>query len=124
MNLTEIAVAFGEHRRDLELLQAADRLRCMVTPADGLARIGERHFAISVFDGETESVEQAWARLRHAAAERRIELGVSIFHNQNPLSVDAMIEQALADLPRDVGVNRELNRESKAQERSDFAGAA
>jgi diguanylate cyclase (GGDEF)-like protein len=123
-NLTEIAAAFGEQRRDLELLEAADRLRCMVTPADGLARIGERHFAISVFDGETESVEQAWARLRHAAAERRIEHGVSIFHNQNPLSVDAMIEQALADLPRDVGVNRELNRESKAQERSDFAGAA
>jgi diguanylate cyclase (GGDEF)-like protein len=98
-NLTEIAVAFGDQRRDLELVEAADHLRCLVTPADGLARIGERQFAISVFDGETESVEQSWARIRNAAAERRIELGVSIFNGQNPLSLDAMIEQAVADLP-------------------------
>jgi len=99
-NLTEIADAFGEQRRDLQLMEAAEHLRGVVTPADALARIGERHFAISVFDGETESVEQSWARIRNAAAERRIELGVSIFHAHNPLSVDAMIEQALADLPR------------------------
>jgi PleD family two-component response regulator len=99
-NLTEIAVAFGDQRRDLELVEAADHLRCLVTPADALARIGERHFAIGVFDGETESVEESWARMRCAAAERRIELGVSIFDGQNPVSVDAMIEQALADLPR------------------------
>jgi diguanylate cyclase (GGDEF)-like protein len=98
-NLSEIAVAFGEQRRDLELVEAADHLRCLVTPADALARIGERHFAISVFDGETESVEESWTRIRNAAAERRIELGVSIFNDQNQLSVDAMIEQAVADLP-------------------------
>jgi PleD family two-component response regulator len=112
-NLAEIAVAFGPQRRDLELVEAADHLRCLVTPADTLARIGERHFAISVFDGETESVEQAWARIRSGAPERRIELGVSIFHGANPLSVDAMIEQALADLPQHSG-----------QSRSNIAGAA
>jgi diguanylate cyclase (GGDEF)-like protein len=116
-NLTEIAVAFGEQRRDLELVEAADHLRCLITPADALARIGERHFAISVFDGETESVEQAWARIRNAAAERRIELGVSIFHGANPLSVDAMIEQALADLPADLPGRSD-------QARSNIAGAA
>jgi|SRR5579862_2220868 diguanylate cyclase (GGDEF)-like protein len=99
-NLTEIAVAFGDQRRDLELVEAADHLRCMVTPADSLARIGERHFAIGVFDGEIESVEQSRARIRNAAAERRIELGASIFNGQNQLSVDAMIEQAVADLPQ------------------------
>jgi diguanylate cyclase (GGDEF)-like protein len=99
-HLTEIGEAFGEQRRDMELIEAAEHLRGMVTPADGLARISERHFAISVFDGETESVEQSWARIRHAATEHRIELGVSIFHGDNPLSVDAMLEQALADLPR------------------------
>jgi diguanylate cyclase (GGDEF)-like protein len=99
-NLTEIAVAFGDQRRDLELVEAADHLRCMVTPADSLARVGERHFAIGVFDGEIESVEQSRARIRNAAAERRIELGASIFNGQNQLSVDAMIEQAVADLPQ------------------------
>ncbi|HEY1755373.1 MAG TPA: diguanylate cyclase [Bryobacteraceae bacterium] len=99
-NLTEIAAAFGEQRRDLELMEAADHLRSIVTAADALARIGERHFALTVFDNEVESVEQAWTRIRNAAAERRIELGVSIFHGQNPLTVDAMIEQAIADLPQ------------------------
>jgi len=98
-NLTEVAKAFGEQRRDLELVEAADHLRSIVTPADALARIGPRHFAISVFDSDAESVEQAWVRIRNLAAERRIELGVSIFHGGNPLSVDAMLEQALADLP-------------------------
>jgi diguanylate cyclase (GGDEF)-like protein len=99
-HLTEIGEAFGEQRRDLELIEAAEHLRSIITPADTLARIGERHFAISIFDSETESVEQSWARIRHAAAERRIELGVSIFDDGNPLSLDAMLERALADLPR------------------------
>ena len=114
-HLTEIADAFGEQRRDLELIEAAEHLRSIVTPADALARIGERHFAITVFDSETESVEQAWARMRNAAAERRIELGVSIFHQASTLSVDAMIEQALADLPR---------RMESRPPQSSFAGAA
>jgi diguanylate cyclase (GGDEF)-like protein len=120
-NLTEIATAFGEQRRDLELVEAADHLRCLVTPADALARIGERHFAISVFDGETETVEQSWARIRNAAAERRIELGVSIFHGGNPLSVDAMIEQALADLPPPLPADLP---KKLGQSRSIIAGAA
>ena len=118
-NSPEIAAAFGEQRRDLQLIEAADHLRSIVTPADALARIGEHHFAISVFDTDAESVEQAWARIRNRAAERRIELGVSIFHGQNPLSVDAMLEQALADL----GPGLESRRESRPAQ-SSFAGAA
>jgi PleD family two-component response regulator len=117
-NLTDIALAFGEQRHDLEVIEAAEHLRCIVTPADALARISEHHFAISVFDCEAESVEQAWERMRNAAADRRIELGVSIFNGQNrqgqnSLSVDDMIEQALADLPRP--------KESQSQERSTLA---
>jgi len=118
-NLTEMAASFGEQRRDLDLIEAADQLRCIVTPADALARIGERHFAISVFDSETESVEQSWVRIRNATAECRMELGVSIFHSQNLLSVDAMIEQALADLPQRIGAESE----SKPA-KSSLAGAA
>ena len=55
---------------------------------------------MSVFDGEIESVEEAWVRIRDAAAEVRIDVGVSIFDPGRPLSLDAMIEQATADLPR------------------------
>jgi len=124
MNLTPIAEAFGEQRRDLELIEAAEYLRGIVTPADGLARIGERHFAITVFDGETESLEESWARIRHDTAERRIELGVSIFHRENPLSVDSMIEQALADLPQFARSLKESKPESSQPAKSSLAGAA
>jgi diguanylate cyclase (GGDEF)-like protein len=99
-NLTEMYRAFGEQRRDLELVKAAEQLRGIATPADLVARLGERHFAISVFDSEVESAEEAWARIRGAAAECHIEVGVSIFDEARRLSLDAMIEQALADLPQ------------------------
>jgi PleD family two-component response regulator len=99
-NLTEMYRAFGEQRRDLELVRAAEQLRGIATPADLVARLDERHFAISVFDSEAESAEEAWARIRSAAAECHIEVGASIFDGARPLSLDMMIEQALADLPR------------------------
>lgn len=99
-NLSEITGAFGEQRRDLELVEAADHLRGIVTPADQLARIGDSHFAIGIFDSDAESVEEAWMRIRNAAASRGVIVGVSIFDNRhNALSLDAMIAQALADLP-------------------------
>jgi PleD family two-component response regulator len=65
-HLTEIAGAFGEQRRDLQLVEAAEHLRSIVTSAEAL-------------------------------------------------SVDAMIEQALADLPR---------RMESSPVRSSHAGAA
>jgi GGDEF domain-containing protein len=115
-NLVEMTRAFGEHRRDLELVRAAENLRGIATPADLLARITERQFAIGVFDVEQESAEEAWVRIRSMAAEHRINIGASIFDHNRPLSVDAMIEQAVADLSP--------SRESKIRERSTIAGAA
>jgi PleD family two-component response regulator len=99
-SLTGTGGAFGEQRRDLELVEAADHLRGLVTPADALARIGDCHFAISIFDSGAESVEEAWMRISNAATVRGVELGASIFSRDNPLSLDAMLEQALADLPQ------------------------
>lgn len=115
-NLVEITLALGEQRRDLELVKAADQLRRIVTPADLVARIGDRHFAIGVFDSELESVEEAWARIRTSAAEHRIEVGASIFDSSRPTSLDAMMEQALSDLPK--------LRESGIKRSSSVAGAA
>ncbi len=99
-NLEQISLALGGQRRDLELLEAAEQLRGIITPADLMGRIGERHFAISVFDGEAESAEEAWARIRTSASQSRIEIGASIFDVSRPTSLDAMLEQALDDLPR------------------------
>lgn len=99
-NLTAISHSLGEHRRDLELVEAAERLRGIASPADLLARIDERHFAIGIFDGEAESVEEAWARIRAAAAMHRINVGASIFDVSRPLALEAMMEQAIDDLPK------------------------
>jgi diguanylate cyclase (GGDEF)-like protein len=99
-NLEQISLALGDQRRDLELMEAAEQLRGMITPADMIGRIGERHFAISVFDGDAESAEEAWARIRSAASQSRIEIGASIFDISRPIALDAMLEQALNDLPR------------------------
>jgi diguanylate cyclase len=99
-NLAALSRALGEQRRDLELVEAAEQLRSIATPADLVARIGERHFAFSVFDGDVETAEEAWVRIRAAAAEHRIDIGASIFDFDRPLSLDAMLEQAMADLPQ------------------------
>jgi diguanylate cyclase (GGDEF)-like protein len=103
-NLLQITEAFGEQHRDLALAGIADQLRGLATPADLVARIGERHFAISVFESNVESAQAAWARIRAAAAEHRIDVGASIFDpgfdSSRTFTVDAMLEQSLADLPQ------------------------
>lgn len=106
-NLEEIALAFGEQRRDMELIEAAEQLRRVITPADWVARISDRHFALSIFDSEVESAEEAWARIRTSAMASRINVGACIFDPNRdsgrdasrPMSLESMLERALADLP-------------------------
>ena len=98
-NLATLGLAFGEQRRELALVEAADQLRAILSPSDLLARLSDRHFVMSIFDTEPESVEEAWARVRSRAAEQRIDIGASIFDPTRPIAVEAMLAQALADLP-------------------------
>jgi FixJ family two-component response regulator len=88
----------NDQRRDLELVDTADSLRSIASPVDTLARIGDRRFAMTIFDSELEMLEEAWIRIRAASAERRIEVGVSIFDPQRPLTLEVMIEHAELDL--------------------------
>lgn len=97
-NPAELAEAQREQGMDLEMVEAADHLRSASGPADLMARIGSRRFAICVFDTEAETVEEAWMRIRSTAAERRFEVGASIFDKNRPLSLEAMLEQASRDL--------------------------
>jgi len=43
-------------------------------------------------------VEEAWIRIRGSAAERRINVGASIYDRARPISLDAMLDQAALDL--------------------------
>ena len=97
-NLEEIEFAYGEQRRDLALVETADQLRSITCPADTVSRIGSCSFAVTVFDTELETVEEAWIRVRSAAAERRLNVGASIFDRDRPLTLEALIAQARQDL--------------------------
>jgi diguanylate cyclase (GGDEF)-like protein len=98
-NLGGIADAYHQQRRDLELVEAADYLRSIASPGDTLARIGSHRFAITIFDSEPETLEEAWMRIRTGAYRHRLDVGASIFDRHRALlSLDAMLEQAEQDL--------------------------
>jgi diguanylate cyclase (GGDEF)-like protein len=97
-NLGEIATAYGEQRRDLTLVEAADHLRSLAGPADLLARIGCTRFGLAIFDTDFESVEAAWSRIHAALLEHRIQSGAAIFSADHPATLDSLLEQAANDL--------------------------
>ncbi len=97
-NLDALANTFGEHRRDLALVETADHLRTLAGPADLVARIGAGQFGLTVFETGVESAEELWARLHNATAEHKISLGAAVFDPEHPLSLDGLLEQANLDL--------------------------
>jgi diguanylate cyclase (GGDEF)-like protein len=97
-NLGELESAFGDQRRDLALVEAADHLRSIAGPLDLVARIGETRFGISVFETDIESLEEVWARIHSGALSHRISVGASIFDADRPVSLDLLLEQAVLDL--------------------------
>jgi diguanylate cyclase (GGDEF)-like protein len=97
-NLSAITAAYGDQRRDLTLIEAADHLRGLIGPADLVARITETRFALTIFDTDVESVEAAWARFHLTTAAHRIGIGAAIFDAAHPASLEALIDQAESDL--------------------------
>ena len=97
-HLPAITAAYGNQRRDLTFIEAADHLRGLVGPADLLARITETHFALTIFDTEVEPVEAAWARFHSVAGAHRIGIGAAIFDAAHPASIDVLLDQAESDL--------------------------
>ena len=97
-NLGEFATAYGEQRRDLALVEAADHLRSLAGPADLVARIGSTRFGLAVFDTDFESLEAAWSRIHAALLEHRIQSGAAIFSADHPATLDSLLEQAANDL--------------------------
>jgi diguanylate cyclase (GGDEF)-like protein len=97
-NLTELAASFGDQRRDLALVEAADHLRSIASPTDLVARIGEKRFGIVVFETDLESLELAWARIYSDAEAHRISVGGAIFDGSRPVSLEVLLQQAALDL--------------------------
>jgi len=88
----------ADQRRDLALIQAADDLRAAAGPAALLARLSHSRFGLSVLDTLAEPVEEIGARLHAAIGEGRLAFGAAVFDPQQPVSLDALLEQAGEDL--------------------------
>jgi len=97
-NLTELAAACGDQRRDLALVETADHLRSVAGPTDLIARIGEIRFGIAILDTDAESIEEAWARIHGAAATHRLTVGAAVFDADRPATLEVLLEQAALDL--------------------------
>jgi diguanylate cyclase (GGDEF)-like protein len=97
-NLGEIAAAYGDQRRDLALVEAADHIRSPAGPADLVTRIGCMRFGLAIFDTDFESLESAWSRIHAALLEHRIQSGSAIFSADHPATLDSLLEQAANDL--------------------------
>jgi diguanylate cyclase (GGDEF)-like protein len=97
-NLDRIASTFGEQRRDLALVEAADHLRSMLGPTDLAARVEDGRFAVTIFETEVETLEEAWARMHSGSELHRMRMGAAIFDPVRPLSLEILLEQAAADL--------------------------
>jgi PleD family two-component response regulator len=83
---------------DLVLVEAADHLRSVATPADVLARIEPTRFGVTIFDSEAEPLESASARIQAAMRPHRIQIGAAIFTPDHPTTLDKLLEQATANL--------------------------
>jgi PleD family two-component response regulator len=97
-NLSELAAAMGEHRRDLALVEASDVLRSLAGYTGLLARIGPTRFALALFPTSAEPVESAWARIHSAAEGHRIAMGAAIFEPDQPTTLEVLLERAELDL--------------------------
>jgi len=97
-NLTELATAFGEQRRDLALVETADHLRGIAGATDLVARVGDNRFAIATFETDVETLEAVWARLHAATQAHRVSIGAAIFDPQRPASLEVLLERASTDL--------------------------
>jgi len=97
-NIGEISEARGVQRKDLMLIEAADHLRSLASPADLLGRAFDTRFALAILDTPVESVEAAWVRIHLAAADHGINIGAAIMDADHPAGLDSLFDQAAQDL--------------------------
>ena len=94
----EAAAVDGVQRRDLSLIGAADDLRRLAGPAALLARLSHSQFGLAVLDTQAEPIDEIHARLHAAAHDRPVAFGTAVFDPQQPVSLDALLEQATVNL--------------------------
>ena len=92
------AATDGVQSRDLALVEAADDLRGLAGPAALLARLNHSRFGLAVLDTLAEPVEEISARLHAAIIDGKLAFGTAVFDPHQPVSLDALLEQAALNL--------------------------
>jgi PleD family two-component response regulator len=86
-----LAEVQGEQRRDWTLVQMAELLRGLADSAQFLYRVSATRFALTLFETDFESLEQARQRVEKGLTGERILLGSAIFSPQAPLSLEDLL---------------------------------
>ena len=90
--------AYGAQGRDLALVETADDLRRLAGPAALVARLSHSQFGLAALDTLVESVEEVRSRLQAVETDRRLVFGAAVFHPQEPVSLDVLLERATQGL--------------------------
>jgi DNA-binding NarL/FixJ family response regulator len=88
----------SDQRRDLALVEAADDLRGLAGPAALLARLSHSRFGLAVLDTLAEPVEEIGERVHTAGTDGKLVFGAAVFDPRQPVSLDALLEQAALNL--------------------------
>lgn len=84
--------------QDLGLVQAGDHLRSLAGPMGLAGRLADSRFVLMTLESPTESTEAAWARVEASTSPKFLRLGCATCDANNPASLEALLEQAEADL--------------------------
>ena len=72
----------------------AERLRRVSTATDLIYRVSDTRFALTLFETESESLEQAQERVLKSLSEERVLAGRAIFDPEEPVSLEDLICEA------------------------------
>ena len=97
-DLDDLQKTHGEQRRDWTLVQLAELLRSRTNPADLLYRVSPTRFALTIFETERDSLNQARKDVERALSGERVVTGSAIFYPEKPANLEDLLREATATL--------------------------
>ncbi len=92
--------SYGGVQHDLALIDFADRLRTSLGERTIVARLGDRQFSLLAVETSPGSLERMRDRFQDKMALQQVASGAAIFNPAQPVSMDALLSEAAADLAR------------------------
>jgi DNA-binding response OmpR family regulator len=90
--------ACAQQRVDLRLVEAAEVLRQLASPADAVYRTGPAQFAITRFETSQETLETMAARVARSIPRDGVVFGKAIYEPEHPAGLESLMADAQEDL--------------------------